>query len=75
MKGRSFSDLGDAFAFSLFLINGGRVGSRVEREYIMEEKAKRAYRQLNGTIKTYKFEANEEEDDDEIVDDIEAAKG
>ena len=65
IKGRSFSEISDSFAFSLFLINGGRVGSRAEREYIQEEKAKRQYRALNDTIKTYKYEDDESDEEAE----------
>lgn len=64
-------DICDAFAFSMFLISGGRIGSRLEREYIAEEKARKQYRLLNSAIKTYKYEEKEEDN----LEDIETADG
>ena len=60
----------DALAYSLYLINQGRIGSRAEREYIDAERAARQYRRLASCIKDFKFEEGEEEGcvaDDEIT--------
>ena len=61
-RGRSYQDWCDALAYSLYLINKGRIGSRAEREYIDAERASRQYRRLAGSILEYKYEDG---DDDE----------
>ena len=63
--GRSLQDWSDGLAYSLYLINRGRIGSRAEREYIDSERAARQYRVLASSIQDYKFE----EDDDAVEDD------
>ena len=47
VKGRSYQDWCDALAYSLYLINKGRIGSRAEREYIDAERAQRQYKRLS----------------------------
>lgn len=49
-------------AYSLYLINRGRIGSRSEREYIDAERAARQYRRLANSI--YDFKYDDDEDDD-----------
>ena len=61
--GRSFNDMIDSLAYSLYLIHEGRIGSRAEREYIQAEKAKRQMALMSNQIKEYKYEINEEEED------------
>lgn len=56
VKGRSLQDWCDALAYSLYLINKGRIGSRAEREYIDAERAARLYRRLASSIKEFKYE-------------------
>ena len=70
VSGRSYRDWCDALAYSLFLINKGRIGSRQEREYIDAERAQRSYRRMASSIKDFKYE----EDDDEIGEDEENTK-
>ena len=63
-RGRSYQDWQDALAYSFYLIAKGRIGSRAEREYIDAERARRSYRRLSSSIKEFKYE--EDEDDDEV---------
>ena len=64
IKGRSFSEICDSLAYSLYLIHEGRIGSRAEREYIASEKAKRQFAVMSSSIKTYRYEPSEEDDSD-----------
>jgi len=66
VKGRSYRDWCDALAYSLYLVNKGRIGSRAEREYIDAERAARSYQRLASSILEYKFD-EEDGEDDEIV--------
>ena len=63
VKGRSFQDWCDALAYSLYLINRGRIGSRSEREYIDGERAKRSYRRMASSIKDFEYEEDDEEEE------------
>ena len=64
--GRSFSDMCDSLAYSLYLINEGRIGSRAEREYIQAERAKKQFAVLNSSIKQYKYEVDSDDDAEDI---------
>ena len=55
LRGRSCKDFERALAYSLYLLNDGRIGSRAEREYLSNERAKIAYEKLSGAIKTFKY--------------------
>lgn len=68
-RGRSLQDWRDGLAYSLYLINKGRIGSRAEREYIDSERASRQYRRMSSAIKEFKFEDDDEDclDDEEIT--------
>ena len=63
IRGRSCQDLHDSLAYSLYLINEGRIGSRAEREYLAGDRARRQYEQMSSQIKTYKYEDDENEDE------------
>ena len=41
ISGRSCEDMHDSLAYSLYLINEGRIGSRAEREYLTADRARR----------------------------------
>ena len=41
LRGRTFNDYCDAIAYSLFIIGKGRIGSRAEAEYLLEERSRR----------------------------------
>lgn len=55
--GRSCKDIERALAYSLFLLNDGRIGSRQEREFIVRERTQIQYERLASTIKTFTFHA------------------
>ena len=65
IAGRSCQDMHDSLAYSLYLINEGRIGSRAEREYLTADRARRQYTRLSNQIKTYKYEDNEEDEVEE----------
>ena len=65
VRGRSYRDWCDALAYSLYLIHKGKIGSRQEREYIDAERAARNYRRLASSIKEFRFD--EDDDDEEIT--------
>ena len=62
IAGRTCEDMHDSLAYSLYLINEGRIGSRAEREYLTADRARRQYTRLSSQIKTYKYEDDENED-------------
>ena len=62
LRGRTFNDYCDAIAYSLFIIGKGRIGSRAEAEYLLEERSRRQFRRLETHIKSYKYQADEEEE-------------
>ena len=62
--GRSCEDMHDSLAYSLYLINEGRIGSRAEREYLTADRARRQYSRLSSQIKTYKYEDAEDDEED-----------
>ena len=55
IKGRSCKDAERALAYSLFLLNDGRIGSRAEREYLVRERVKIQYEKMASAIKTFVF--------------------
>ena len=73
-KGRSYQDWCDALAYSLYLIYQGRIGSNAEREYINAERAARQYKRLASSIKDYRFDEADEDDDEEIQSEIKLNK-
>ena len=62
VRGRSCEDFYDSLAYSLYLINEGRIGSRAEREYLTADRARRQYKRLSSQIKSYKFEEDSDEE-------------
>lgn len=69
-RGRTLNDTSDAIAYSLFIIGKGRIGSRAEAEYLIEERARRQFRRLSNHIKSYKYEADEENEEMEVEKDL-----
>ena len=52
----------DSLAYSLYLINEGRIGSRAEREYLTADRARRQYQRLANQIRSYKYEDDSDEE-------------
>ena len=66
IKGRSYQDWCDALAYSLYPIHKGRIGSNAEREYIAADRAARQYKRLASSIKEFRFDEAEDDEDYEI---------
>lgn len=62
IRGRSCKDFQRSLAYSLYLLNDGRIGSRAEREYLTNERTKIQYEKLAGCIKTFKFNFSSDEE-------------
>ena len=62
IKGRSCRDFQRSLAYSLYLLNDGRIGSRAERDYLTNERTKIQYEKLAGCIKTFKYNFSSDEE-------------
>lgn len=71
IRGRSCKDIERSLAYSLYLLNDGRIGSRAEREYLTNERTKIQYERLSGAIKTFKYnDSNQHNLEDEETGEI-----
>ena len=63
IRGRSLADWEDAFAYTVWFLVNGRVGSRADRQYLDDARANLKIRQMADSLGSYRFvdEAEEEE--------------